>query len=63
MFTKILLFESHARAAPLPRHAAARTKERFDQVRQTTCDIHKQAARRTEVEGGIFKNLFKLMMR
>jgi len=37
--------------------AAARIKERRDQVRQTTCDIHKRAAKCIEVKGGIFENL------
>jgi hypothetical protein len=40
--------------------AAARIKERRDQVKQTTCDIHKRAAKCIEVEGGIFENLFQI---
>jgi hypothetical protein len=37
--------------------AAARIKERHDQLRRTTRDFCKRAAKCIEVEGGIFENL------
>jgi hypothetical protein len=40
--------------------AAARIRERRDQVRQTTYDIHMRAAKCTEVEGGMFENLLQI---
>jgi hypothetical protein len=60
MVTEILLFESHAREASLPRQAATRIKKRRDEVRQTTCDTDKRAAKYIEVEGRIFENLLQI---
>jgi hypothetical protein len=66
MFTEIFLFESHVREASFPKQAAARIKERHDQVRQTT----KQHAIFTkELQGALglkvefSKTYCKLMMR
>jgi len=38
--------------------AAAREKKREDQVRTTTRDLLTPVAKGTEVDGGIFENLF-----
>jgi hypothetical protein len=38
--------------------AAARVKRREDQVRRTTRDLPTPVAKGTEVDGGIFENLF-----
>jgi len=38
--------------------AAARMKNREDQLRRTTRDLHTRAAECIEVDGGIFQNLF-----
>jgi len=39
-------------------YAAARIKKREDQLRGTTCDLHTRATKCTEVDGGIFEQLF-----
>jgi len=36
--------------------AAARTKEREDQLRRTTRDLHTRVAKCAEVDGGIFEH-------
>jgi hypothetical protein len=38
--------------------AAARTKKCEDQLRRTTRDLRTRAAKCTEVDGGIFENVF-----
>jgi len=37
--------------------AAARIKEREDQLRRTTHDLHTRVAKCTDVDGGIFEHL------
>ena len=40
------------------RNAAVRIRKREDQLRRTTCDLSTRVAKCTEVDDGIFSNVF-----